>query len=208
MALAQSHCSRELKGRDYTFKLRTHISLSVPVVTFEVVHEIANFLLQHWNECSLTPEFLAAYFDEYAKIETDTYVYDDHDTDPAKDKAAIVLEAFCHLEFSKVNTIPDDDSVVQMVASTFRGSKQWSWEKWMRALMHLDMGLIGQEYTLDITDKESVKHDAFVSDFSEQDLRLLRELFYQVKKIMQRDTLKNVKEAKDSSSSLSSEETE
>ena len=39
--------SRELKGRDYTFKLRTHTSVSLPIISYEIVIEMAYLLLEH-----------------------------------------------------------------------------------------------------------------------------------------------------------------
>ena len=58
--------TRKLDGRDYTFSLRTHASLSIPIITYDTVLEIAYLLLQHWDEYNLDPEFLAAYFQAYA----------------------------------------------------------------------------------------------------------------------------------------------
>lgn len=56
---------RKLQGRDYTFTLRTHASLTVPIITYDTVLEVAYLLLQHWDEYNLSPKFLAAYFEAY-----------------------------------------------------------------------------------------------------------------------------------------------
>ena len=54
--------------------------------------------------------------------------------------------------------------------------------------MYMDFALMGDEFPdIDKLDPESQKEDAFVFDFSKQDMRLLRELFYKMKKNMQND---------------------
>ena len=175
---------RKLQGRDYTFTLRTHASLTVPIITYDTVLEVAYLLLQHWDEYNLSPEFLAAYFEAYDGTMNDEDDCGDPDWNKEDQNAKIVLECFSHLEFSTVYNCQDSDSLVQMVASTFKGAGQWSWTKWMQALMYMDFVLMGEDFPdIDKSDEDSYKHNAFVCDFSKQDMRLLRELFYKLKKM-------------------------
>ncbi|MDO4737362.1 MAG: hypothetical protein Q4A50_01935 [Bacteroidales bacterium] len=198
---------RKLQGRDYTFTLRTHASLTVPIITYDTVLEVAYLLLQHWDEYNLSPEFLAAYFEAYDGTMNDEDDCGDPDWNKEDQNAKIVLECFSHLEFSTVYNCQDSDSLVQMVASTFKGAGQWSWTKWMQALMYMDFVLMGEDFPdIDKSDEDSYKHNAFVCDFSKQDMRLLRELFYKLKKME-----KNNSEQTDSnhtSSSLTSQDNE
>ena len=198
---------RKLQGRDYTFTLRTHASLTVPIITSDTVLEVAYLLLQHWDEYNLSPEFLAAYFEAYDGTMNDEDDCGDPDWNKEDQNAKIVLECFSHLEFSTVYNCQDSDSLVQMVASTFKGAGQWSWTKWMQALMYMDFVLMGEDFPdIDKSDEDSYKHNAFVCDFSKQDMRLLRELFYKLKKME-----KNNSEQTDSnhtSSSLTSQDNE
>ena len=197
---------RKLQGRDYTFTLRTHASLTVPIITYDTVLEVAYLLLQHWDEYNLSPEFLAAYFEAYDGTMNDEDDCGDPDWNKEDQNAKIVLECFSHLEFSTVYNCQDSDSLVQMVASTFKGAGQWSWTKWMQALMYMDFVLMGEDFPdIDKSDEDSYKHNAFVCDFSKQDMRLLRELFYKLKKME-----KNNSEQTDSNhtSSLTSQDNE
>lgn len=174
---------RDLHGRDYTFRLRTHASLAVPIVTYDTVLDIAYYLLRHWDEYSLTPEFLAAYFEAYDGCMMNTDIHEDNPMVLAVDNAKIILHALGHLEFSVIREARFDDSVVQKVAATFMGEEKWSWVKWMKALMFLDTALIAFDFPVKyINDVEERKHDAFISDFTDQDMSLLQELFNQVKK--------------------------
>ena len=196
---------RELQGRDYLFTLRTHASLSVPIINYDTVLEVAYLLLQHWDEYNLSPEFLAAYFEAYDGTITEKCMCDDPDWDKAQDNAETVLEAFSHLEFSTVYNCQDSDSLVQMVASTFKGAGQWSWTKWMQALMYMDFVLMGEDFPdIDKSDEDSYKHNAFVCDFSKQDMRLLRELFYKLKKMKKGDSEQT--DSNNTSSSLTSQD--
>lgn len=198
--------TRKLDGRDYTFSLRTHASLSIPIVTYDTVLEIAYLLLQHWDEYNLDPEFLAAYFEAYNTIIMAECTNGITETEQSEKKAEVILEAFAHLDFSVVNDCQYDDTLIQMVASTFTGKGQWSWVKWIRALMYMDFVLMGDEFPeINTLDEESLKDNAFVFDFTQQDMRLLRELFYQMKKIDQADAPSKT-EADGDSSSLTSKE--
>lgn len=196
---------RELHGRDYHFSLRTHASLSVPIITYDTVLEVAYLLLQHWDEYNLSPEFLTAYFEAYDSTITDKCMCDDPDWNREEDNAKIVLEAFSHLEFSVINNLRYDDSLVQIVASTFKAPGQWSWTKWMQALMYMDFSLMGEDFPdIDKSDEDSYKHNAFVCDFSKQDMRLLRELFYKMKKMEKDDSEQT--DSDHTSSSLTSQD--
>ena len=175
---------RELQGRDYTFILRTHTSLSIPIITYDTVLEVAYLLLQHWDEYNLSPKFLAAYFEAYDRTMNEEDDCGDPDWNREDHNAKIVLECFSHLEFSVIFNLRSDDSLVQMVTSTFKGAGQWSWTKWMQALMYMDFVLMGEDFPdIDKSDEDSYKHNAFVCDFSKQDMRLLRELFYKLLRI-------------------------
>lgn len=197
--------TRKLDGRDYTFSLRTHASLSIPIVTYDTVLEIAYLLLQHWDEYNLDPEFLAAYFQAYATT-MDKIMRGKPDWNMEEDNANTILGAFTHLEFSVINDCKFEEPIVQMVASTFKGEGQWSWTKWMRALMYMDFTLMGDDFPeIDTLDKESLKDNAFIFDFTQQDMRLLRELFYQMKKKDHADAPSKM-ETKGASSSLTSKE--
>lgn len=198
--------SRKLDGRDYTFKLRTHASISVPIITNETVIGLAYLLLEHWDESNLSPEFLAAYFEAYYAIILSDCTNDVTETEQIEKKTEIVLEAFAHLEFSVINNCQYDDTLIQVVSSTFTGKAQWSWSKWMRALMYMDFTLMGDDFPeIDTLDEESLKGDSYVFDFTQQDMRLLRELFYQMKKKGQADAPSKT-EAYDDSSSLISKD--
>ena len=198
---------RKLQGRDYTFTLRTHASLTVPIITYDTVLEVAYLLLQHWDEYNLSPEFLAAYFEAYDGTMNDEDDCGDPDWNKEDQNAKIVLECFSHLEFSTVYNCQDSDSLVQMVASTFKGAGQWSWTKWMQALMYMDFVLMGEDFPdIDKSDEDSYKHNAFVCDFSKQDMRLLRELFYKLKKMEKDDSEQT--DSKHTSSSLTSQDNE
>ena len=180
---------RELQGRDYTFILRTHTSLSIPIITYDTVLEVAYLLLQHWDEYNLSPKFLAAYFEAYDRTMNEEDDCGDPDWNREDHNAKIVLECFSHLEFSVIFNLRSDDSLVQMVTSTFKGAGQWSWTKWMQALMYMDFVLMGEDFPdIDKSDEDSYKHNAFVCDFSKQDMRLLRELFYKLKKMEKDDS--------------------
>lgn len=180
---------RKLQGRDYTFTLCTHASLTVPIINYDTVLEVAYLLLQHWDEYNLSPEFLAAYFEAYDGTMNDEDDCGDPDWNKEDHNAKIVLECFSHLEFSTVYNCQDSDSLVQMVASTFKGAGQWSWTKWMQALMYMDFVLMGDDFPdIDKSDEDSYKQNAFVCDFSKQDMRLLRELFYKLKKMKKDDS--------------------
>ena len=180
---------RELQGRDYTFILRTHTSLSIPIITYDTVLEVAYLLLQHWDEYNLSPKFLAAYFEAYDRTMNDEDDCGDPDWNREDHNAKIVLESFSHLEFSVIHNLQYEDSLVQIVASTFKGAGQWSWTKWMQALMYMDFILMGEDFPdIDKSDEDSYKHNAFVCDFSKQDMRLLRELFYKLKKMKKGDS--------------------
>ena len=200
--------TRKLDGRDYTFTLRTHATLSVPIITYDTVLEVAYLLLQHWDEYNLSPEFLAAYFEAYDSTMSDECMSGDPDWNREEHNAEIVLEAFAYLEFSPVYNCRYNDSLVQLVASTFKGAGQWSWTKWMRALMYMDFTLLGEDFPdIDKLDAESLKDECFVSDFSLQDMRLLRELFYQMKKNVQKDDSEQT-DSNHTSSSLTSQDNE
>lgn len=180
---------RELQGRDYTFILRTHTSLSIPIITYDTVLEVAYLLLQHWDEYNLSPKFLAAYFEAYDRTMNDEDDCGDPDWNREDHNAKIVLESFSHLEFSVIHNLQYEDSLVQIVASTFKGAGQWSWTKWMQAFMYMDFVLMGEDFPdIDKSDEDSYKHNAFVCDFSKQDMRLLRELFYKLKKMEKNDS--------------------
>lgn len=195
---------RELHGRDYTFKLRTHTSVSVPIINYEIVIEMAYLLLEHWDEYNLSPEFIAAYIEAYYTSIKKDRGSDISDTEQREKMAEIILEAFAHLDFSAVNNCQNDESLVQMVASTFMCTGQWSWNKWIRALMYMDFALMGNEFPdIDKLDPKTQKKDAFVFDFSKQDMRLLRELFYKMKKDDSEQTDSN-----HTSSSLTSQDNE
>ena len=195
---------RELHGRDYTFKLRTHTSVSVPIINYEIVIEMAYLLLEHWDEYNLSPEFIAAYIEAYYTSIKKDRGSDISDTEQREKMAEIILEAFAHLDFSAVNNCQNDESLVQMVASTFMCTGQWSWNKWIRALMYMDFALMGNEFPdIDKLDPKTQKEDAFVFDFSKQDMRLLRELFYKMKKDDSEQTDSN-----HTSSSLTSQDNE
>lgn len=198
---------RELQGRDYTFILRTHTSLSIPIITYDTVLEVAYLLLQHWDEYNLSPKFLAAYFEAYDGTMNEEDDCADPDWNREDHNAEIVLECFSHLEFSVIFNLQADDSLVQMVASTFKGAGQWSWTKWMQALMYMDFVLMGEDFPdIDKSDEDSYKHNAFVCDFSKQDMRLLRELFYKLKKMEKDDSEQT--DSKHTSSSLTSQDNE
>lgn len=198
---------RELQGRDYTFILRTHTSLSIPIITYDTVLEVAYLLLEHWDEYNLSPEFIAAYFEAYYTSIKKDRGSDISDTEQREKMAEIILEAFAHLDFSAVNNCQYDDSLVQMIASTFMCTGQWSWIKWIRALMYMDFALMGDDFPdIDKLDPESQKEDAFVFDFSKQDMRLLRELFYKLKK-MEKDDSEHT-DSNHTSSSLTSQDNE
>ena len=200
--------TRELHGRDYHFTLRTHASLSIPIITYDAVLEVAYLLLHHWDEYNLSPEFLAAYFEAYDSTISDKCMCDDPDWDRAEDNAETVLEAFSHLEFSAVYICQCNDSLIQLVSSTFRGTGQWSWTKWMQALMYMDFALMGDDFPdIDKSDEDSYKHNIFVCDFSKQDMRLLRELFYRIKKKMRKDDSEQT-DSDHTSSSLTSQDNE
>lgn len=200
--------TRELHGRDYHFTLRTHASLSIPIITYDAVLEVAYLLLHHWDEYNLSPEFLAAYFEAYDSTMSDKCMCDDPDWDRAEDNAETVLEAFSHLEFSAVYICQSNDSLIQLVSSTFRGTGQWSWTKWMQALMYMDFALMGDDFPdIDKSDEDSYKHNIFVCDFSKQDMRLLRELFYRIKKKMRKDDSEHT-DSDHTSSSLTSQDNE
>ena len=193
---------RKLQGRDYTFRLRTHASLTVPIINYDTVLEVAYLLLQHWDEYNLSPEFLAAYFEAYDGTMNDEDDCGDPDWNREDHNAKIVLECFSHLEFSVIF-----NSLVQMVASTFKGAGQWSWTKWMQALMYMDFVLMGEDFPdIDKSDEDSYKHNAFVCDFSKQDMRLLRELFYKLKKMEKNDSEQT--DSNHTSSSLTSQDNE
>ena len=198
---------RELHGRDYTFKLRTHTSVSVPIISYEIVIEMAYLLLEHWDEYNLSPEFIAAYFEAYyTSIKKDRGT-DIPETEQREKMAEIILAAFAHLDFSAVNNCQYDESLVQMVASTFMCTGQWSWIKWIRALVYMDFVLMGEDFPdIDKSDEDSYKHNAFVCDFSKQDMRLLRELFYKLKKMKNDDSEQTV--SNHTSSSLTSQDNE
>jgi hypothetical protein len=198
---------RELQGRDYTFILRTHTSLSIPIITYDTVLEVAYLLLQHWDEYNLSPKFLAAYFEAYDGTMNEEDDCGDPDWNREDHNAKIVLECFSHLEFSVIFNLRFDDSLVQMVASTFKGAGQWSWTKWMQALMYMDFVLMGEDFPdIDKSDEDSYKHNAFVCDFSKQDMRLLRELFYKLKKMEKDDSEQT--DSNHTSSSLTSQDNE
>lgn len=198
---------RELQGRDYTFILRTHTSLSIPIITYDTVLEVAYLLLQHWDEYNLSPKFLAAYFEAYDGTMNEEDDCGDPDWNREDHNAKIVLECFSHLEFSVIFNLRSDDSLVQMVASTFKGAGQWSWTKWMQALMYMDFVLMGEDFPdIDKSDEDSYKHNAFVYDFSKQDMRLLRELFYKMKKMKKDDSEQT--DSNHTSSSLTSQDNE
>lgn len=198
---------RELQGRDYTFILRTHTSLSIPIITYDTVLEVAYLLLQHWDEYNLSPKFLAAYFEAYDGTINEEDDCGDPDWNREDHNAKIVLECFSHLEFSVIFNLRYDDSLVQMVASTFKGAGQWSWTKWMQALMYMDFVLMGEDFPdIDKSDEDSYKHNAFVCDFSKQDMRLLRELFYKLKKMEKNDSEQT--DSNHTSSSLTSQDNE
>ena len=198
---------RELHGRDYTFKLRTHTSVSLPIISYEIVIEMAYLLLEHWDEYNLSPEFIAAYFEAYyTSIKKDRGT-DIPETEQREKMAEIILEAFAHLDYSVVNNCQNDESLIQMVASTFMCTGQWSWIKWIRALMYMDFALMADEFPdIDKLDPESQKEDAFVFDFSKQDMRLLRELFYKMKKMEKDDSEQT--DSNHTSSSLTSQDNE
>ena len=196
---------RELQGRDYTFILRTHTSLSIPIITYDTVLEVAYLLLQHWDEYNLSPKFLAAYFEAYDRTMNDEDDCGDPDWNREDHNAKIVLESFSHLEFSVIHNLQYEDSLVQIVASTFKGAGQWSWTKWMQALMYMDFVLMGEDFPdIDKSDENSYKHNAFLCDFSKQDMRLLRELFYKLKKMEKGDSEQT--DSKHTSSSLTSQD--
>ena len=196
---------RELQGRDYTFILRTHTSLSIPIITYDTVLEVAYLLLQHWDEYNLSPKFLAAYFEAYDRTMNDEDDCGDPDWNREDHNAKIVLESFSHLEFSVIHNLQYEDSLVQIVASTFKGAGQWSWTKWMQALMYMDFVLMGEDFPdIDKSDEDSYKHNAFVCDFSKQDMRLLRELFYKLKKMEKNDSEQT--DSNHTSSSLTSQD--
>ena len=198
---------RELQGRDYTFILRTHTSLSIPIITYDTVLEVAYLLLQHWDEYNLSPKFLAAYFEAYDGTMNDEDDCGDPDWNREDHNAKIVLECFSHLEFAVIFNLRSDDSLVQMVAATFKGAGQWSWTKWMQALMYMDFVLMGEDFPdIDKSDEDSYKHNAFVCDFSKQDMRLLRELFYKLKKMEKNDSEQT--DSNHTSSSLTSQDNE
>ena len=198
---------RELQGRDYTFILRTHTSLSIPIITYDTVLEVGYLLLQHWDEYNLSPKFLAAYFEAYDRTMNEEDDCGDPDWNREDHNAKIVLECFSHLEFSVIFNLRSDDSLVQMVTSTFKGAGQWSWTKWMQALMYMDFVLMGEDFPdIDKSDEDSYKHNAFVCDFSKQDMRLLRELFYKLKK-MEKDDSEHT-DSNHTSSSLTSQDNE
>lgn len=198
---------RELHGRDYTFKLRTHTSVSVPIINYEIVIEMAYLLLEHWDEYNLSPEFIAAYFEAYYTSIMKDRGSDISDTEQREKMAEIILEAFANPDFSAVNNCQYDESLVQMVASTFMCTGQWSWTKWIRALMYMDFALMGDDFPdIDKLDPESQKEDAFVCDFSKQDMRLLRELFYKLKKMKKGDSEQT--DSNNTSSSLTSQDNE
>ena len=198
---------RELQGRDYTFILRTHTSLSIPIITYDTVLEVAYLLLQHWDEYNLSPKFLAAYFEAYDGTMNEEDDCGDPDWNREDHNAKIVLECFSHLEFSVIFNLRSDDSLVQMVTSTFKGAGQWSWTKWMQALMYMDFVLMGEDFPdIDKSDEDSYKHNAFVCDFSKQDMRLLRELFYKLKKMEKDDSEQT--DSNHTSSSLTSQDNE
>lgn len=196
---------RELQGRDYTFILRTHTSLSIPIITYDTVLEVAYLLLQHWDEYNLSPKFLAAYFEAYDRTMNDEDDCGDPDWNREDHNAKIVLESFSHLEFSVIHNLQYEDSLVQIVASTFKGAGQWSWTKWMQALMYMDFVLMGEDFPdIDKSDENSYKHNAFLCDFSKQDMRLLRELFYKLKKMKKGDSEQT--DSNNTSSSLTSQD--
>ena len=198
---------RELQGRDYTFILRTHTSLSIPIITYDTVLEVAYLLLQHWDEYNLSPKFLAAYFEAYDGTMNEEDDCGDPDWNREDHNAKIVLECFSHLEFSVIFNLRSDDSLVQMVTSTFKGAGQWSWTKWMQALMYMDFVLMGEDFPdIDKSDEDSYKHNAFDCDFSKQDMRLLRELFYKLKKMEKNDSEQT--DSNHTSSSLTSQDNE
>ena len=74
--------------------------------------------------------------------------------------------------------------------------------------MYMDFVLMGEDFPdIDKSDEDSYKHNAFVCDFSKQDMRLLRELFYKLKK-MEKDDSEQTDSNHTSSSSLTSQDNE
>jgi hypothetical protein len=73
--------------------------------------------------------------------------------------------------------------------------------------MYMDFVLMGDDFPdIDKSDEDSYKHNAFVCDFSKQDMRLLRELFYKLKKMKKDDS--EQMDSNHTSSSLTSQDNE
>ena len=179
----QGLLKRQLNGLTYTFQLRIQSGVSVPVCSGESVRALGYFLLHHWDEYSLPADVLAMYFEEYEAMAMDNYQGNDLAHDLAELKAETILETFRHLEFAPSETYLQDEAICQMVTATFTAAKPWSWTKWMRALQYLDLALLGDEFPEKATlDMEETKVKNLMADFSDDDIRLLGELFYAVKK--------------------------
>ena len=205
----QGYLKRQLDGRNYIFQLRTRATVSVPVSSNETLRDVGFFLLRHCEEYAVPVQQLATYFEEYYHLVVDGYEGSDLNTDLAAHKADTILQAFFHLQLTRVKPFEAETPMVQMISSTLQGTDPWTWEKWIKALVYLDRALPGADFPdLATLDKEG-QHPLSMSEFTELDMRLLRELFYYVKPYCDAEPkVPHGHKAEDSSSSLSSIENE
>ncbi len=194
--------TRQLHGRDYTFFMRRKVSLVLPVFSYETILHVAYYFLGHWDEYSISAEFIASYFEEYEQILLDTHQFESGSVELANKKAEIILNAFRLQEFSDTQKLNNWDSALSLLSSTFYTNKTWSWKKWIKALMFLDIIMMGSEFPdthcLNISDD----NPPVSADFTDSDLSLLRNLFYLVKPLYETAALPE--EEKEKHSSLSS----
>ena len=171
---SQGFLTRQLDGRNYIFRLRTSMGVTVPVDNSETLLAIGYFLLHHWDEYNLAADVLAKYFEEYETLSVDSYQGNDLARELAEMKTRVITEAFCHLEFAALKTERITDGIVQLVGETFNSPKPWSWLKWMQALQWLDLALLDKS---DNASKVSLlQGNDLPADFTKQDMATLKQL--------------------------------
>lgn len=171
------YLKKQLCGREYMFYMRLYTGISIPVKDNEHIRTIFIHLLANYELYELSNEQLAAYIDMYYMDIAQSYSGTNAESDLARHKAILVLEALSDMAYSDIE-INDANVVMPLIVSSFEGDNSWTWSKWTAALKLLDVAFYSGEFPkgeiCEIGVSSSVVNG---NDFTDEEIRLLKEIY-------------------------------
>lgn len=171
------YLKKQLFGRDYTFYMRLYTGVCVPIKDNEQVKTLFIHLLANHDFYELSNEQLAAYIDMYYVDVIKTYSGNDIQSDMARHKAGLILEAISNMAYSNV-IIKEPDPIKSLIISSFEGHNSWTWLKWIAAMKLLDVALYSGNFpTGHIEEIGLASSSVCKEDFTDDEITFLKEIF-------------------------------